>query len=60
MSTLNLTSEQHEVLLEFLESNLGDLRYEIASTDRKSFRDPLKRKEVVLKEIIAMLEEFSS
>jgi len=56
MTTLNLNQEQHETLQESLTSYLSDLRLEIADTDNDDFREQLKRKEVVLKEVLTMLE----
>ncbi len=54
---LELTDEEKEILLDLSKSELSELRFEIADTDRKNFRDMLKRKEVLLKRIIQQLEE---
>lgn len=56
MTTLNLNQEQRETLQESLNSYLSDLRLEIADTDNHDFREQLKHKEVVLKDVLAMLE----
>jgi len=56
MTTLNLNQEQRETLQESLISYLSDLRLEIADTDNHDFREQLKHKEVVLKDVLAMLE----
>lgn len=56
MTTLNLNQEQRETLQESLTSYLSDLRLEIADTDNHEFREQLKHKEVVLKDVLAMLE----
>ena len=57
MTTLNLTQEQAETLKETLASYLSDLRLEIADTEKLEFRENLKKKEAILKEILAMLEQ---
>jgi len=54
---LELTAEEKEMLKELSSSELSELRFEIADTDRKDFRDMLKRKEVLLKRIIEQLNE---
>ncbi len=56
MSTLTLTPEQATILKDSLASYLSDLRLEIADTDKQDFRENLKHKEAVLKEILSMLE----
>lgn len=56
MTTLNLNQEQRETLQESLTSYLSNLRLEIADTDNHDFREQLKHKEVVLKDVLAMLE----
>lgn len=53
---LELTEEEKEILTDLSKSELSELRFEIADTDRKDFRDMLKRKEVLLKRIIEQLE----
>jgi len=52
-----LTPEEIEMLNEILTSYLSDLRMEIADTDSKDFRDELKKKEVLLKRLIADIEK---
>jgi hypothetical protein len=54
---LELNEEEKEILLELSESELSELRFEIADTDRKNFRDMLKRKEVLLNRIISELKK---
>jgi len=56
MTTLNLNQQQRETLQESLTCYLSDLRLEIADTDNHDFREQLKHKEVVLKDVLAMLE----
>ncbi len=42
MAKVDLNQKEMEVLKEILWSYLGDLRFEIADTDKKSWRDYLK------------------
>ena len=53
---LQVTREESEALALALTSYLSDLRMEIAATDRKEFRDPLKERELQLVSILAKLE----
>jgi hypothetical protein len=57
MYRLDLNAEQRTTLMRALESYVSDLRMEIADTDRKDFRDPLKAEEQVLKGLLAGLRE---
>ncbi|HEY8469615.1 MAG TPA: hypothetical protein VIL18_08230 [Longimicrobiales bacterium] len=57
MVRLELDRVQADMLREMLESYLGDLRMEISQTDRLDFREDLKKREVLLKELIARLEQ---
>lgn len=56
MPTIQLTEAEANLLKEILETNLSDLRMEVAATDLKSFRDKLKEKETVIKQLIERLE----
>lgn len=55
MFHLDLNAEQRTTLIQVLESYVSDLRMEIADTERKDFRDPLKAQEAVLKGLLATL-----
>ena len=55
MPTLNLSSEQAEILAQVLEDYISDLRMEVANTDSQEFRDDLKKKEVFLKDLLGQL-----
>jgi hypothetical protein len=55
MPTLQLTATEAILLKEILETNLSDLRMEIAGTDLKSFREKLKEKEAVITQLIERL-----
>jgi len=56
MIELDLTREEREVLLEILETDLSDLRMEIADTDSLDFRDMLKGRKAVLAKVIEVLQ----
>ena len=55
MVRLELERDQAEMLREMLESYLGDLRMEISQTDQMDFREDLKKREALLKDLIARL-----
>jgi hypothetical protein len=55
MFRLDLNAEQHSTLIQVLESYVSDLRMEIADTERKDFRDPLKAQEQILVGLLATL-----
>jgi len=55
MPHLDLAPDDAETLVEILEDYLGDLRMEIADTDRLSFREGLKRREAFLKRVLEQL-----
>jgi len=55
--TLELSDKQQEVLVNLLESVLGDLSYEIADTDTSSFKDQLKERREELRAIAAKLKD---
>ncbi len=57
MIRLELNREQVSILREALDSYLSDLRMEIADTDRKDFREQLKRKKEILLQIRNQLQE---
>jgi hypothetical protein len=55
MLQIELTNEEKETFEQMLKEELSELRSEIADTDRKSYRDMLKAKEVLLNRIITLL-----
>ncbi len=59
MVELIMSEEEARVLREILLCDLSDLRMEIADTDRKVFRDTLKRKEVCIRNWIEELEDVN-
>ena len=56
MTHFELTHEEAGVLREDLESYLSDLRMEIGGTENMNFREMLKKKEVLLRDILQRLE----
>ncbi len=52
---LDLSSEEALELRGILENYLGDLRMEVSQTDNMDFRERLKAREAVVKELIARL-----
>ncbi len=54
---LELTEAQASELREILESYLGDLRMEVAQTDSMDYRERLKAREVVIKDLLLRLRE---
>lgn len=55
MIRLELEQDQAEMLREMLEGYLGDLRMEVSQTDLMDVREELKKKEALLKDLIARL-----
>ena len=53
----DLTPEELEMLHEILTSYLSDLRMEIADTDSMSFREEMKKREVLLNRLLKDLEK---
>jgi hypothetical protein len=51
MIQLEITGEERDLLIEILESDISDLRMEIADTDRQAYRDMLISREVLMKKI---------
>lgn len=51
MTQLELSEEQTAVLRDTLDVVLSNMSYKIAKTDRKEFRDELKNKRDLLREI---------
>ncbi len=56
MFNIRLTQTEGEMLQKILESYLSDLRFEIADTDLVDFRDPLKKEEAFIKQLLQQLE----
>lgn len=56
MTALSLTPEEREVLQQVLERFHYNLRVEIVNTDNREFRRELKKREVVLQDLIDRLK----
>ena len=54
--SLDFTPDEHSLVLEYLQRDLGDLRDEISNTDNSHFHDQLKRREQILVAAIAKLK----
>ena len=57
MISLELESQEIQILDETLQFYLSDLSYEISNTDLKDYRDKLKSKRAVLEKIKKALEK---
>jgi len=55
MSRIDFSVEERPIVIETLHTALSDLRMEIAGTDSSTFREALKRKERILKGVLARL-----
>lgn len=53
--SLSLSPEEARELADILTSYLTDLRMEIADTDQLDYRETLKRREVLVKDVLARL-----
>ena len=57
MIQFDLDNEEQQFLIEALQSALGDLGMEIADTDRKDYRDGLKKRQGTLRKVLQTLKE---
>jgi len=56
MSRINFTPREEKELLQILERYLPDLEREMADTERKEFRQELKKREVMMIDLIKRLK----
>jgi hypothetical protein len=56
MSTLDLTRDEEQHLLEILERYYPSLRIEVVNTDDREFRRALKQREAFMKDLINRLK----
>ncbi len=56
MITLEISPDQADTLATVLHNYLSELRMEISHTDAMDFREGLKSREVVIKEILRQLD----
>ena len=57
MLHIDLTVEERDLLEEMLDVCLADLRVEVSDTDRHDYKQMLKRREALLRKIIAAVHE---
>ena len=57
MPRLEFSDQDAPMLREILDSTRSDLRYEIANTDSKDFRDQLRVKQDLLERLLAQLAD---
>ena len=57
MIQLMITEEERELLIVLLESDISDLRMEISNTHRLEYRNMLKNREFLMKNIQQKLEQ---
>jgi len=58
MIQLPLEQEEKNILSEVLESKIADLRYEISDTDQHDFKQGLKDRKNLLKQILEKLNQL--
>lgn len=56
MVRLELNKEEQRILAELLDSDISELRLEIANTDNAAYRAMLKQRAQVLRQILAKLQ----
>ena len=56
MVSLDITTEEKEVLIESIETAISNLGLEIADTDKREFKDGLKTKKAALMKILEQLK----
>lgn len=57
MIRIELTQEEHDLLIEVLDEFLSDLRMEIADTDSVDYKDGLRHEKAVIIDLIAKIKE---
>ena len=60
MIQLMITEEERELLMDILENDISDLRMEIADTDRRGYREMLKNREILMKNIQQKLDQATA
>ena len=55
-----ITEEERELLMDILENDISELRMEIADTDRREYREMLKNREVLMKNIQKKLDVLTA
>ena len=57
MLHIDLTQDERDLLAEMLNACLTDLRGEIMDTSRRDYKEMLKQREMLLKKIIAAVQQ---
>jgi hypothetical protein len=52
---LNLSEDQRGLLLSILQDTLGEVREEVVKSEVSDYRDALKQKEVLVRDLLAAL-----
>lgn len=60
MSSLELSKEEKDTLVDVLETYISDLRMEMADTDSSFFRDELRAKKTILVGILDRLKSLDN
>lgn len=53
---INLTDNEAAMLKEILSDTLSDIRFEIANTERMTYREQIKEREALIKKLIEDLD----
>ncbi len=53
---IRLNAEERQILTETMRNDISNLSVQIADTDRKEFRDGLKRRKEMLESVLGKLE----
>ena len=56
MVSLDLTREEQEILIKYIESDVNDLHSEIAHTSSHDFKEDLKIRREVLRKVLEQLQ----
>jgi hypothetical protein len=57
MIQLSITEEERELLTDLLENDISELRMEISDTHRREYREMLKNREILMKNLQQKLEQ---
>ena len=56
MITIQLTQAEQELLTQILECCISDIRMEIADTDNINFKQMLKNRKAIMKQLLSMVQ----
>jgi len=60
MSTINISEEERELLIELLDSTVSDIKYEIADTDNSQFKEKLRSRKASLSRLLSKIRTEES